>query len=285
MLRIFWELGHAPERRFVGWGAVSARNLSSPCLAGRFCQNAGSIGLHLCLISVFFQWLTTSLRPLTEQGETWGPAGRNRENLEPLQGEPMGLRSSRGAFDSPRDQRRRRVAHELNRWSGATNFLHQEILRGPVRAPIKSGAVRTAAHRGGLSPVGLGFTMCASWWTVGATSTSRRICVEHIQPDLDAHTTPHGCAISQRDYKRTEEPFGWAKTIGSRARPRPRRSHGRDLRFTLTMAVLRPNPVAQVASIAHAIWSVSAPLLVSADLSLPQVVDLRAEAIKISPGS
>ena len=52
-----------------------------------------------------------------------------------------------------------------------------------------------------------------------------------------------------------------------------------------TMAVLRPNPVAQVASIAHAIWSVSAPLLVSADLSLPQVVDLRAEAIKISPGS
>jgi hypothetical protein len=51
------------------------------------------------------------------------------------------------------------------------------------------------------------------------------------------------------------------------------------------MAVLRPNPVAQVASIAHAIWSFSAPLLVSADLSLPQVVDLRAEAIKISPGS
>jgi hypothetical protein len=39
------------------------------------------------LISVYFQWFTTSSRPLTEQGETWGVAGKNRENLEPLQGE------------------------------------------------------------------------------------------------------------------------------------------------------------------------------------------------------
>ena len=38
------------------------------------------------LISVYFQWFTTSSRPLTEQGETWGVAGKNRENLEPLQG-------------------------------------------------------------------------------------------------------------------------------------------------------------------------------------------------------
>ena len=73
------------------------------------------------LISVLSQWLTTSSRPLTEQGETWGLAGRNRENLEPLQGELV-LRSSRGASDSPRDQRRRGVAHALNRWSGATTF-------------------------------------------------------------------------------------------------------------------------------------------------------------------
>ena len=64
------------------------------------------------LISVHFQWLTTSSRSLAEQGETWGLAGKNRENLEPLQGElvprsPPRRALTRGAFDSPRDQRRR----------------------------------------------------------------------------------------------------------------------------------------------------------------------------------
>ena len=91
------------------------------------------------LISVLFQWLTTSSRPLTEQGETWGPAGWNRENLEPLQGEPM-LRSSRGAFDSPRDQRRRGVAHELNRWSGATTFFMNRFFLLTLSAPLSNPA-------------------------------------------------------------------------------------------------------------------------------------------------
>jgi hypothetical protein len=64
--------------------------------------------------------------------------------------------------------------------------------------------------------------MCASSSTTCATSTSRRNCaeLEHIQPDvaIDARTTRHaGYAISQQKRKRTEEPFGWAKTIGGLA--------------------------------------------------------------------
>src|SRR5262249_49085499 len=53
-----------------------------------------------------------------------------------------------------------------------------------------------------------------------------------------------GYAISQRQRKRTEEPFGWAKTIGGLARPRARtleiQVHSDDGR-------LRPDPVAQLA--------------------------------------
>jgi hypothetical protein len=37
---------------------------------------------------------------------------------------------------------------------------------------------------------------------------------------IDTRTTRHpGYAISQQKRKRTEEPFGWAKTIGGLARP------------------------------------------------------------------
>jgi hypothetical protein len=52
---------------------------------------------------------------------------------------------------------------------------------------------------------------------------------------IDARTTRHpGHAISQR--KRTEEPFGWAKTIGGLARPMLRGVARLRFKFTLTMA-------------------------------------------------
>jgi hypothetical protein len=52
---------------------------------------------------------------------------------------------------------------------------------------------------------------------------------------IDARTTRHpGYAISQR--KRTEEPFGWAKTIGGLARPMLRGVARLRFKFTLTMA-------------------------------------------------
>ena len=89
--------------------------------------------------------------------------------------------------------------------------------------------------------------------------------------------------ISQRDYKRAEEPFGWAKTIGRRARPFCVEPYCRDSSY-LTVAVLRPDSAAQlarVASIEHAIWPGSGP---AARLAGSFFV-LRAEAIKISPES
>jgi hypothetical protein len=54
---------------------------------------------------------------------------------------------------------------------------------------------------------------------------------------IDARTTHHpGYAISQRQRKRTEEPFGWAKTIGGLARPMLRGVARLRFKFTLTMA-------------------------------------------------
>ena len=54
---------------------------------------------------------------------------------------------------------------------------------------------------------------------------------------IDVRTTRHpGYAISQQKRKRTEEPFGWAKTIGGLARPMLRGAARLRFKFTLTMA-------------------------------------------------
>jgi hypothetical protein len=54
---------------------------------------------------------------------------------------------------------------------------------------------------------------------------------------IDARTTRHpGYAIGQRQRKRTEEPFGWAKIFGGLARPMLRRVARLRFKFTLTMA-------------------------------------------------
>jgi transposase len=54
---------------------------------------------------------------------------------------------------------------------------------------------------------------------------------------IDARTTRHpGYAISQQKRKRTEEPFGWGKTIGGLARPMLRGAARLRFKFTLTMA-------------------------------------------------
>jgi hypothetical protein len=54
---------------------------------------------------------------------------------------------------------------------------------------------------------------------------------------IDARTTRHtGYGISQQKRKRTEEPFGWAKTIGGLARPMLRGIARSRFKFTLTMA-------------------------------------------------
>jgi len=54
---------------------------------------------------------------------------------------------------------------------------------------------------------------------------------------IDARTTRHpGYAISQQKRKRTEEPFGWAKTIGGLARPMLRGVARMRFKFILTMA-------------------------------------------------
>jgi hypothetical protein len=54
---------------------------------------------------------------------------------------------------------------------------------------------------------------------------------------IDVRTTRHpGYAISQRKRKRTEEPFGWGKTIGGLARPMLRGVARLRFKFTLTMA-------------------------------------------------
>ena len=54
---------------------------------------------------------------------------------------------------------------------------------------------------------------------------------------IDARTTRHpGYAISQQKRKRTEEPFGWGKTIGGLARPMLRGVARMRFKFILTMA-------------------------------------------------
>ncbi len=54
---------------------------------------------------------------------------------------------------------------------------------------------------------------------------------------IDARTTRHpGYAISQQKRKLTEEPFGWAKTIGGLARPMLRGVARLQFKFILTMA-------------------------------------------------
>jgi Transposase C of IS166 homeodomain len=53
---------------------------------------------------------------------------------------------------------------------------------------------------------------------------------------IDARTTRHsGCAVSQQKRKLTEEPFGWAKTIGEGARPMLRGAARLRFKFTLAM--------------------------------------------------
>ena len=53
---------------------------------------------------------------------------------------------------------------------------------------------------------------------------------------IDTRTTRHpGYAISQQKRKRTEEPFGWAKTIGGLARPMLRGAARLRFKFTFTM--------------------------------------------------
>jgi hypothetical protein len=54
---------------------------------------------------------------------------------------------------------------------------------------------------------------------------------------IDARTTRHlGYAISQQKRKRTEEPFGWEKTIGALARPMLRGAARLRFKFTMTIA-------------------------------------------------
>jgi hypothetical protein len=65
---------------------------------------------------------------------------------------------------------------------------------------------------------------------------------------IDARTTRHpGYAISQQKRKRTEEPFGWAKTIGGLARPMLRGAARLRFKFTIQNGSLRPHPAAQIA--------------------------------------
>jgi len=64
---------------------------------------------------------------------------------------------------------------------------------------------------------------------------------------IDTRTTRHpGYAISQQKRKRTEEPFGWAKTIGGLARPMLRRAARLRFKFTIHNGSLRPHPAAQI---------------------------------------
>ena len=54
---------------------------------------------------------------------------------------------------------------------------------------------------------------------------------------MDARTTHHpGDTISQQKRKRTEQSFGWAKTIGGVARPMLRGAAGLRFKFTFATA-------------------------------------------------
>jgi hypothetical protein len=58
----------------------------------------------------------------------------------------------------------------------------------------------------------------------------------NLSSAIDVRTTRHpGDAISQHKPKRTEEPFGWGKTIGGLARPMLRGAARLRFRFTFTM--------------------------------------------------
>ena len=71
--------------------------------------------------------------------------------------------------------------------------------------------------------------------TVAVADGARSSEVRHSA--IDTRTTRHpGYAISQQKRKRTEEPFGWAKTIGGLARPMLRGAARLRFKFTFTMA-------------------------------------------------
>src|ERR1700748_2384927 len=82
--------------------------------------------------------------------------------------------------------------------------------------------------------------MCMSSSTTCATSTfTPQIApnTTNLSSASDARTTRHpGYAISQQKRKRTEEPFGWGKTIGGLARPMLRGAARLRFKFTFTMA-------------------------------------------------
>jgi hypothetical protein len=67
----------------------------------------------------------------------------------------------------------------------------------------------------------------------------RSQCTTHLCQTVSGKNfaTRHpGYAISPQKRKRTEEPFGWAKTIGGLARPMLRGVARLRFKFTLTMA-------------------------------------------------
>lgn len=74
------------------------------------------------------------------------------------------------------------------------------------------------------------------------TALRRMVVTPHVAQKsrhsaIDARTTRHpGYAISQRRRKKIEEPFGWAKTVGSMAQTAHRGLDRVAARFTMTMA-------------------------------------------------
>jgi hypothetical protein len=83
--------------------------------------------------------------------------------------------------------------------------------------------------------------------TVVAKSIGCRLTQKTFRDKRVGFACHPGYAISQEKRKRTEEPFGWAKTIGGLARPMLRGVARMRFKFTLTMARLRPDPITQVA--------------------------------------
>src|SRR6516162_552573 len=79
---------------------------------------------------------------------------------------------------------------------------------------------------------------------------------EHDQPDLGDRclndTGIPGDEINQHKRKRTEEPFGWAKTIGCRPTPAAP-SRVLEIQVGSDKGYLRPDPIAQVARLAYMI--------------------------------
>lgn len=74
-------------------------------------------------------------------------------------------------------------------------------------------------------------------------SDLRQMCVTpHVarksrHSAIDGRTTRHsGCAVSQKRRKKIEEPFGWAKTVGSMAQTMLRGTERLGAQFTMTMA-------------------------------------------------